>query len=62
MALCRLSAARAQVARRRDLVEKGFSAPVISGLRLTTEEQLARAEDEALGDEDELPTSWRRSV
>jgi len=62
MALCRLSAARAQVARRRDLVEKGFSAPVISGLQLATEEELSRAEEEALGDEDELPPSWRRSV
>lgn len=62
LALCRLSATRAQVARRRDLVEKGFSATVIHGLQLATEEELARAEDEALGDEDDLPTSWRRSV
>ena len=62
MALCRLSAARAQVARRRDLVEKGFSATVIHGLQLATEEELARAEEEVHGDEDELPTSWRRSV
>jgi hypothetical protein len=61
MALCRLSATRAQVARRRDLVEKGFSAPVIRGLQLATEEELARAEEEFLGDE-ELPPSWRRSV
>jgi hypothetical protein len=62
MALCRLSAARAQVARRRDLVEKGFSAAVIRGLPLATEEDLARVEEEALGDEDDLPSSWRRSV
>lgn len=62
MALCRLSATRAQVARRRDLVEKGFSAPVIRGLALATEEDLSRAEEEVLGDEDELPPSWRRSV
>lgn len=62
IALCRLSAARAQVARRRDLVEKGFSAEVIRGLQLTTEDELARAEEEVLGDEDELPSSWRRSV
>jgi hypothetical protein len=62
MALCRLSAARAQVARRRDLVEKGFSASVIRGLQLATEEELSRAEVEAVGDEDELPPSWRRSV
>jgi hypothetical protein len=62
MALCRLSAARAQVARRRDLVEKGFSAAVIQGLPLATEEDLARFEEEVLGDEDDLPSSWRRSV
>jgi hypothetical protein len=62
MALCGLSAARAQVARRRDLLEKGFSAAVVRGLQLATEEDLTRAEEEALGDEDELPPSWRRSV
>jgi hypothetical protein len=62
LALCRLSAARAQVARRRDLVEKGFSAAVVRGLPLATEEDLARAEEEVLGDEDDLPTSWTRSV
>jgi hypothetical protein len=62
MALCRLSAARAQLTRRRDLVEKGFSAPVIHGLQLATEEDLSRAEEEVLGDEGDLPTSWRRSV
>jgi hypothetical protein len=62
MALCRLSAARAQLTRRRDLVEKGFSAPVIHDLQLATEEDLSRAEEEVLGDEGDLPTSWRRSV
>lgn len=61
MALCRLSAARAQVARRHDLVEKGFSAPIIHGLQLAGEDELARAEEEVHGDDD-LPTSWRRSV
>jgi hypothetical protein len=62
MALCRLSAARAQVAHRRDLAEKGFSATVIHGLQLATEEELASAEEEVFGDDDDLPTSWRRSV
>lgn len=62
MALCRLSAARAQVARRRELVENGYSASVIDPLRLATEDDLARAEDEVLGEEDELPTTWGRSV
>ncbi|WP_029113012.1 hypothetical protein [Mycobacterium sp. URHB0044] len=62
LALCRLSAARAQVTRRRDLVEKGFSAAVVRGLPLATEDDLVRAEEEVLGDEDDLPTSWTRSV
>jgi hypothetical protein len=62
MALCRLSAARAQVGHRRELAEKGFSATVIHGLQLATEEELALAEQEVLGDEEDLPTSWRRSI
>lgn len=62
MALCRLSAARAQVARRRELAENGYSASVIDPLRLATEDDLARAEDEVLGEEDDLPTTWGRSV
>ncbi|OLO98622.1 hypothetical protein BVU76_29905 [Mycolicibacterium porcinum] len=62
MALCRLSAARAQVARRRELVENGYSASVIAPMQLATEDELARAEDEVLGEEDDLPTTWGRSV
>jgi hypothetical protein len=62
MALCRLSAARAQVARRRDLAEKGYSPAVIRELQLATEDELAKAEAEVVGDEDDLPPSWRRSV
>lgn len=61
-ALCRLSAARAQVARRRDLVEKGVDITVIRGLKLATEEELARTEQEALGSEDGQPPTWMRSV
>ncbi len=62
MALCRLSAARTQVARRRELAEKGFSTAVIRTLQLATEEELAHAEEEALGDDDDHPPSWRVSV
>jgi hypothetical protein len=62
MALCRLSAARAQVARRRALAEQGFSTSVIRGLNLATEEELTRAEDDVLGDDDDLPPSWKVSV
>jgi hypothetical protein len=62
MALCRLSAAQAQVARRRELIERGFSATVIRGLNLATEEELVRAEEEVLGDDDDLPPTWRLSL
>ncbi|MCW1821221.1 hypothetical protein A5731_22470 [Mycolicibacterium conceptionense] len=62
MALCRLSAARAQVQRRRELAEKGYSASIIDPLRLASEDELARAEDAVLGGEDDLPTTWGRSV
>ncbi|HET6733216.1 hypothetical protein [Mycobacterium sp.] len=62
MALCRLSAARAQVAHRLELAEKGFSAEVIRGLNLATEEDLTSAETDAFGDDDDLPPTWMRSV
>jgi hypothetical protein len=62
MALCRLSAARAQVARRRELLEQGFSASVIRGLHLATEADLNRAMEDAVGDDDDLPPTWIRSV
>jgi hypothetical protein len=62
LALCRLSAARAQVARRNELIAKGFSASVIRGLNLATVEELARVEAEVLGDEDDLPPTWRVSI
>jgi hypothetical protein len=62
MALCRLSAARAQVARRRELIERGFSESAIRGLNLASEEDLRRAQEEAFGDDDELPPTMLRSV
>jgi len=62
MSLCRLSAARAQVAHRRELAEKGFSAEVVRSLNLATEEDLTRAETDVFGDEEDLPSSWMRSV
>lgn len=62
MALCRLSAARAQVARRRELIEKGYGTSVIDPLQLATEQDLVRAEDEVLGAEDEPPATWGRTV
>lgn len=62
MSLCRLSAARAQVSRGRELAEKGFTAEVIRALNLATEEDLTRAEAEVFGDEEDLPSSWMRPV
>lgn len=62
MSLCRLSAARAQVAHRRELAEKGFSAEVVRSLNLATEEDLTRAEADVFGDDEELPPTWMRSV
>jgi hypothetical protein len=58
LALCQLSAMRLQVARRRDLRERGFSPEVVRGLNLATEEELAKAEESARGDDDELPETW----
>jgi hypothetical protein len=58
LSLCRLSALRLQVARRHDLVARGFSPAVIRGLNLATEEDLARAEQAANGDDEELPEMW----
>jgi hypothetical protein len=62
ISLCRLSAARAQVAHRRELAEKGFSAEVLRTLNLATEDDLTRAEADVFGDEEDLPSSWMRSV
>ena len=61
--LCQLSAKRAQVARRRDLVARGFSPSTIRGLNLSTEEELANAEAELSGnDTDSLPDTWMKPV
>lgn len=61
--LCRVSARRMQVARRRDLVARGFSPGTVRGLDLSTEEALARAEAELFGDDpDGPPETWRIRV
>lgn len=62
LSLCRLSAMRAQVAHRREMVGQGHSSGLISDMKLATEEDLIRAEAELRGDEDELPSTWMRSV
>ena len=61
LSLCQLSALRLQVARRRDLLERGFTPAVIRGLNLATEEELAKAEDAASGDDEGPPETWMTS-
>ena len=61
--LCQLSAARSQVAQRRELVARGFSPAVVHGLNLSTEEELARLEAELFGDDtDGAPDTWMKPV
>lgn len=62
LALCQLSATRAQVAFRRGLAEQGYNATVIRELGLPTDDDLARAEELVYGDDDEPPATWTRSV
>jgi 1,6-anhydro-N-acetylmuramate kinase len=64
LALCKLSATRAQVAHRRELAAKGHAAHVLRGLNLATEEDLVNAEAAVRGEQDDdgPPDSWMRSV
>lgn len=62
LALCRLSAMRAQVAHRRELLDEGRSPALISDMKLATAAELAKAEKELRGDDDGLPTTWMRPV
>jgi hypothetical protein len=61
LTLCRLSAMRLQVARRRDLQRRGFSAAVIRDLNLATGEDLAKSEEDAQDDEGP-PATWLGSL
>jgi hypothetical protein len=61
LSLCQLSALRLQVARRRDLLARGFTPAVIRGLNLATEDDLAKAEEAAGTDEDGPPETWMTS-
>ncbi|WAJ46383.1 hypothetical protein OK015_07920 [Mycobacterium sp. Aquia_216] len=61
--LCQLSARRMQVARRRDLVARGFGPNAIRGLDLSTEEALTQAEAELRGeDSDGVPDTWMTPI
>lgn len=60
--LCRLSAMRQQVARRKSLQDHEYAAAVCRALNLATESDLAAAEDKLQNDDDDLPDTWLRSV
>lgn len=62
LGLCQLAAMRAQVAHRRELVDQGRDASLINDLKLANEEDLAKAEAQLRGDDEELPSTWMRSV
>lgn len=61
LALCRLSAMRAQVEHRKEMKAQGHDPGTIEVMRLATESELAAAEDAMFGDSD-LPESWMRPV
>ncbi|WP_301123812.1 MULTISPECIES: hypothetical protein [Mycolicibacterium] len=63
--LCQLSAMRAQVSHRNEMLEAGADPNVIRDFNLATEEELARAEARMRGgddDDDDLPDTWLGSV
>ena len=63
LSLCRLAAARNQVAQRRELVARGYSPAVVHSLNLSTEQELARIEAEVFGDDpDAPPDTWMKPV
>lgn len=63
MTLCRLSAAEAQVQRRRELAESGFGASTLRGLHLATEDDLAVLRGAVYSeDDDDHPASWLRPI
>ena len=62
LALCRLSALRQQIARRREILQQPYGAEAVRMMEMPTEEDLAAAEESVLGSDDEPPTTWMRSV
>lgn len=63
LALCKLSALRAQVAFRQELSGKGYAASTLREIGLPTEDDLARAEEELFGeDDDDRPATWMRPI
>jgi hypothetical protein len=64
LALCQLSAKRAQVEIRHEMVGRGVSAQTMRGMNLATEEEFQAAKAALFGavDDDDQPETWLRSV
>jgi len=67
LAMCELSARRAQAARRHELLAGGFAPAVVDGLNLATAEDVRRLEaamcaDGPDDDPEGLPSAWLRGV
>ncbi len=64
LALCRLSAQRAQVEIRHEMAARGVSAAVLRDMNLATEEEFVAAKAVLFGDDDDddPPDTWMRSV
>jgi hypothetical protein len=63
LTLCEISARRAQVARRRELLARGFTTSVVDSLNLSTEDELRHAETMLVApaaDDDDFPDTWLR--
>jgi hypothetical protein len=64
LALCQLSAKRAQVEIRQEMSGRGVSPQTMRGMNLATEDELEAAKVALFGpgDDDEQPDTWLRSV
>ncbi|MHA3023908.1 hypothetical protein ACXPWS_27005 [Mycobacterium sp. BMJ-28] len=64
LALCQLSAKRAQVEIRQDMAARGASPQTLRGMNLATEDEFQAAKTALFGggDDDEQPDTWLRSV
>lgn len=62
LALCQLSAKRAQVGIRREMAARGVSPQTMRGMNLATEGDLEAAMTALFGSDDDQPETWLRSV
>lgn len=63
LAVCRVSAARAQVRRRQHLIATGCGVDIVQALNLSSVADLAEAEAQLpQGDQSDLPQTWRSPV